>query len=107
MWNVVPIFFNLVQFRTQCLLYCYVENLHVLVLGRRVHYLLIDRNVLDVGALVAEDESTSISNIEEEEKAICKLEKSMEKSNNVANEYKEMEKVLTGLVGAIKEVCSY
>ena len=35
---------------------------------------------------------------------MCKLGTSWEKSNNVGNEHKEMEKVLIGLVGTIKKV---
>ena len=45
----------------------------------------------------------AMSNIEETEKKMCKLEKSMEKSNNVANDYKNMEKLLIGLAGVMKK----
>lgn len=61
--------------------------------------ILISRNVLDVGPLVATDENSddAISKIEEEEKH-------PDKSKNLAIDHKEMEEVLVGLVGAINEV---
>ena len=64
---------------------------------------MANRNVLDVGALVATDDT--MSKIEKAEKEMCKLEKSTEKSDNTANEqYKKMAKVLIGLVGANSKV---
>ena len=51
---------------------------------------MINRNILDVGAL----DNTDAISIEEIEKELCKLEKSMVKSNNVTNVYnKNREKI--------------
>ncbi|KAF7007583.1 hypothetical protein CFC21_022511 [Triticum aestivum] len=66
--------------------------------------LLIARNLLDVGALVARDEAREDAMFkfeEEEKKEVCKL-KPVGKRNNVVNQ--EMEKALIGLTGAVKEV---
>ena len=62
---------------------------------------MINRGLIDVGALVARDEiaDDAMSKFEEAEmKQMCNLEKSIEKSN------KKMEKLLIGLVRAVKEV---
>ena len=56
----MPIFLK-VQFGTQCLLLC--RKVVCFGIGRKSA--LIDRNELDIGALVATDESTTISKIEE------------------------------------------
>ena len=67
--------------------------------------LLIKRNLLDFGTLIATDEITddAMSKPEEtEKKQVWKLEKPTDKGNNVGNE-NEMEKVLIRLLGAVKE----
>ena len=93
----MPIIFNSVQLELRvcfivmykCCMFWYWDEEYI--------DLLIGLNALDVGAVVATDESRddTISKIEKEEKAIYK---STEKSKNVANEYKEMDKFWITLV---------
>ena len=61
--------------------------------------LLISRNVLDVGPLVATEEKTDEANSKIEEE-----DKHPDKSKNEAIDNKEMKEVLVRLVGAINEV---